>query len=95
MTTIDLQPPLVGYICTEEITRVYVPAIASLEPEKGHVGRFLLSLQDTYDEVVVPGVISPILGAMLERRGYKIEKHWAPELEEHVDCFVWRKSKRQ
>lgn len=91
MKTVDLAPPLQGYICYEEISRVYLPAIASLEPGKGHVGRYLSVLQDTYDEVIVPGVVSPKLAGMLMRRGYKIESHWAREIEEHVDCFVWRK----
>lgn len=93
MRTVDLVPPLSGYVCTEEISRVYLPAIFSLEPGRGHVGRYLKVLQETFDEVVVPGVVSPKLAGMLERRGYMVERHWAPELSEHVDCFVWRKRK--
>lgn len=93
MKTIDLAPPLIGYICTEEVSRVYLPAIYSMEPDKGNVGRYLTTLQETFDEVVVPAVISPKLAGMLERRGYKIEKHWASEISEHVDCYVWREGK--
>lgn len=93
MKTIDLAPPLAGYICTETVSRVYLPAISSLAPNQGHVGRYLKMLQETYDEVVVPGVVSPILGAMLERRGYMIESHWSLDFQEHVDCYVWRKPK--
>lgn len=89
--TVDLAAPLQGYICTEEISRVYLPAIASLEPDEGHVGRYLGVLQDSYDEVIVPGVVSPKLAGMLDRRGYRRETQFSPAFDENVECYVWRK----
>lgn len=88
---IDLQPPLNGYIVTETVRRVYLPAVMSLEPGQGNVSELLASLTAEYDEVIVPGVISETLAGMLQRRGFKRETQWAAEMDEHVVCLVWRK----
>jgi hypothetical protein len=91
-TVVDLEPPLDGYITVQTVRRVYLSAVASREPGKGHVGRLLAELQRDYDEVVVPNVISRVLADMLDRRGYHHEVHWVERLNESVDCLVWRRA---
>lgn len=91
--TIDLVPPLSGYTIIETLVRVYIPAVASLDPGKGHVSDLLAYSMERADEVVVPCVLSPILQGMLERRGFMVEPQWVAEMDEYVECMVWRKPK--
>lgn len=84
--------PLIGgmYVGTRRVC--YFTDVISREPGKGHLGRLLLQLQDGYDEIVCPNVISEIVAGMLARRGYHLERHYWPEADEYVDCWVWRRS---
>lgn len=92
MTVIDLKPPLRGYMTTETLKVAYLPAVMSDEQGAGHVGRLLLELQDAYDVVIVPGIVSDRLRGMVQRRGYHPETHYSREMDEYVECWVYRKS---
>lgn len=90
MSAVDLAPPLSGYTISKTERVVYLPAVMSEDEGKGNVGLLLLSLQETHDVVIVPGVVSERLLGMLQRRGYHAEMHYAKEMDESVECWVWR-----
>lgn len=92
MTLTDLEAPLSGYVIERTDRVAYLPAIISAEPGAGHVRDLLATLVATHDVVVVPCVVSERLRGMLERRDFHPETHYAQEIGEHVDCWVWRKA---
>ncbi len=89
---VEFDAPLSGYMVAETIHRAYLPAILNREQGNGAVGRLLADLQERYDEVIVPEVLSERLAGMLHRRGYQREIHWAPEHGDHVECYVFRRT---
>ena len=87
MTDLDeLAPGVQGYIVVTP-SATYIPAIMATAPGSGDVGRYLDSLP-TDRTIKVPGVLSPRLAGMLQRRGFTERLEWASEYGETVPVYV-------
>jgi|GEM_PF-7070230 len=74
-----------GYI-VERDGEFYVPFVVADNPGSGEFTTWL----DEFTEgrtVKFPGVVSPILAGILERRHFTLESEFSPEHDEHVG--VW------
>lgn len=89
-TTRQHPDPLIGTLIERTERVAYVCDIASRDPGKGHVGRYIDALKQEYDVVVCANVINDVMAGILARRGFQTEVHYAPPFGEHVPCWVWR-----
>jgi predicted RNA-binding Zn-ribbon protein involved in translation (DUF1610 family) len=85
----DFDNRFIGYVCIDGDT-IYIPAIMSKEPNKGHLTDLIEKLKKQYKEIRFTAVISDVLVERIIPLGFKPEIVYVHSYEEDTLQMVWR-----
>jgi hypothetical protein len=88
-----LSKGITGHLVEGSGNCIYVITFMSEVAGKGNAGRFIDELQEKYDVVKFPAVISRQVAEMLNRRGFKKKWEYVAALKGHSEVYGWRKQK--